>query len=170
MRERIRRFEAGEGPKPVLGQFSFDENRGREVARARRWLARAERELAAAREHATAPSGQGGEAAASPGVPGRGRRGPRGTDTRGERPAARRNVTDPDSRMMQDADGGQVQGYNAQLAVSGDGLVLGAEAVQDCNYPRQMRPCDVSPGVDSPPVRPNYSSPPWCSTSASSCT
>jgi hypothetical protein len=33
MRERIRRFEAGQGPKPVPGQFSFDENRGREVAR-----------------------------------------------------------------------------------------------------------------------------------------
>jgi len=57
MRERIRRFEAGEGPKPVLGQFSFDENRGREIARARRWLARAERELEAARELAAALSG-----------------------------------------------------------------------------------------------------------------
>jgi transposase len=140
MRERIRRFEAGEDPKPVLGQFSFDENRGREVARARRWLARAERELAAAQERAAAPSGQGGEAAAMPAVPGGGRRGPRGKDTRGERPAARRNVTDPDSRMMHDADGGQIQGYNAQLAVSGDGLILCAEVVQDCNDRRQMRP------------------------------
>jgi len=140
MRERIRRFEEGEGTKPVLGQFSFDENRGREVARARRWLGRAERELAAVRELVAAPSGQGGQAAAAPAVPGGGRWGPRGKDTRNERPAARRNVTDPDSRMMQDADGGQIQGYNAQLAVSGDGLILTADVVQDCNDRRQMRP------------------------------
>jgi transposase len=139
MRDRIRRFEAGEGPKPVLGQFSFDENRGREVARARRWLARAERELAAARERAAVPSGQVGEAVA-PAVPGGGKWGPRGQSTRNERPAARRNVTDPDSRMMQDADGGQVQGYNAQLAVGGDGLILSAEVVQDCNDRQQARP------------------------------
>ena len=50
MHERIRRFEAGEGPKPNLGPFSFDEDKGREVARARRWVTRAERELAAARQ------------------------------------------------------------------------------------------------------------------------
>jgi transposase len=140
MRERIRRFDAGEEPKPVLGQFSFDEDRGREVARARRWLARAERELAAARERVAARSGQGGEAAAPPAVPGGGRWGPRGQGTRNERPGARRNVTDPDSRMMQDADGGQIQGYNAQLAVGADGLILSAELVQDCNDRRQMRP------------------------------
>jgi transposase len=48
MRERIRRFDAGEEPKPVLGQFSFDENRGREVARAGRWLARAARSMSPA--------------------------------------------------------------------------------------------------------------------------
>ena len=27
MRERIRRFKAGEGPKPNLGPFSFDEDK-----------------------------------------------------------------------------------------------------------------------------------------------
>jgi transposase len=140
MRERIRRFEADEGPKPVLGQFSFDENRGREVARARRWMARAERELAAARQRAAASSGQPGEAAAQPPVPGGGRRGQRRANTRGSRPIARRNVTDPDSRLMHGADGGQLQGYNAQLAVSGDGLILNADVVQDCNDRRQLRP------------------------------
>jgi hypothetical protein len=36
MRERIRRFEAGQGLKPNLGPFSCDENNGREVARAKR--------------------------------------------------------------------------------------------------------------------------------------
>ncbi|MFJ5219594.1 hypothetical protein ACIP98_33435 [Streptomyces sp. NPDC088354] len=49
MRERLRLFEAGHGPRPVLGPFSFDEERGREVARAKRWVARAENELARAR-------------------------------------------------------------------------------------------------------------------------
>jgi hypothetical protein len=42
--------------------------------------------------------------------------------------------------MMQGADGGQIQGYNGQLAVSGDGLILTADVVQDCNDRRQMRP------------------------------
>ena len=137
MRERIRRFEAGEGPKPNPGPFSFDENRGREVARARRWVARAEQELAAARQRAAAPPAEPpGEMA----VPGGGRRGPRSKDAREERPAARRNVTDPDSRPMQGADGGQLQGYNAQLAVSADGLILSPEVVQDCNDRRQLQP------------------------------
>ena len=48
--------------------------------------------------------------------------------------------TDPDSRLMQDADGGQLQGYNAQLAVSADGLILSPELVQDCNDRRQLQP------------------------------
>jgi transposase len=139
MRERIRRFEAGESPKPNLGPFSFDENKGREVARARRWVTRAERELAAARQAASGPAAQPGQDAAAA-VPGGGRRGRRGTRSRDERPAARRNVTDPDSRLMQGADGGQLQGYNAQLAVSADGLILSPELVQDCNDRRQLQP------------------------------
>jgi transposase len=139
MRERIRRSEAGQGPKPNLGPFSFDENRGREVARARRWVTRAERELAAARQRASGPAAQPGQDAAAA-VPGGGRRGQRGTKARDERPAARRNVTDPDSRLMQGADGGQLQGYNAELAVSADGLILSPELVQDCNDRRQLQP------------------------------
>jgi transposase len=139
MRERIRRFEAGEGPKPNLGPFSFDEDKGREVARARRWVTRAERELAAARQPASGPGAQPGEDAAAA-VPGGGRRGQRGAKSGDERPAARRNVTDPDSRLMQGADGGQLQGYNAELAVSADGLILSPELVQDCNDRRQLQP------------------------------
>lgn len=72
MRERIRRFEAGEGPKPNPGPFSFDENRGREVALAHRWVARAGRELAAARQRAAAAADRAGEAAGLPAVPGGG--------------------------------------------------------------------------------------------------
>ena len=139
MRERIRRFEAGEGPKPNPGPFSFDEDRGREVARARRWVTRAERELAAARQAASAPAAQP-DGTAAVAVPGGGRRGQRGQKSRDDRPAARRNVTDPDSRLMQDANGGQVQSYNAQLAVSADGLILSPELAQDCNDRRQLRP------------------------------
>lgn len=106
MRERIRRLEAGEGPKPNLGPFSFDENRGQDVARARRWVTRAERELAAAQQQvACTPEQQPSGNAATSAVPGGGRRGPRSKNTREERPAARRNVTDPDSRPMQGADG-----------------------------------------------------------------
>ena len=41
---------------------------------------------------------------------------------------------------MQDTDGGQLQGYNAQLAVSADGLILSPELVQDCNDRRQLQP------------------------------
>ena len=135
MRERIRRFEAREGPKPNLGPFSFDENKGREVARARRWVTRAERGLAVASSSAAQPA----EDAAAP-VPGGGRRGQRAKKSRDDRPAARRNVTDLDSRQMQHADGGQLQGYNAQLAVSTDGLILSPELVQDCNDRRQLQP------------------------------
>ncbi|MEU0486096.1 transposase [Streptosporangium sp. NPDC006013] len=139
MRERIRRFEAGEGLKPHLGPFSFDENRGREVARAKRWVARAEQELVAARAGRASPPPECGQADLSP-VPGGGRHGPRGITTKDERPVARRNVTDPDSRLMHDRNGGAIQGYNAQLAVSDDGLILSPEVVQDANDRRQLRP------------------------------
>ena len=44
------------------------------------------------------------------------------------------NLTDPDSRLMtHGAGGGSVQGYNAQLAVSDDHLVLGVHLSQDAN-------------------------------------
>ncbi|MFB9840023.1 transposase [Actinoallomurus acaciae] len=139
MRERIRRFEAGEGPKPNLGPFSFDENRGQQVARAKRWVARAERELAAARARTSSPPSESQQADLTP-VPGGGRHGPRGIKSKDERPVARCNVTDPDSRLMQDRNGGTIQGYNAQLAVSDDGLILSPQVVQDANDRRQLRP------------------------------
>ncbi|MFD0884686.1 transposase [Streptosporangium algeriense] len=139
MRERIRRFEAGEGPKPHLGPFSFDENRGQQVARAKRWVTRAERELVAVRARQASPPPECEQADLSP-VPGGGRHRPRGIAAKDERPLARRNVTDPDSRLMHDRNGGAIQGYNVQLAVSDDGLILSPEAVQDANDRRQLRP------------------------------
>ncbi|MEV3987252.1 transposase [Nonomuraea sp. NPDC049758] len=139
VREQMRRFEAGQGPRPHLGPFSFDENRGQQVARAKRWVARAERELATVRTRKTAPEAEGTHSDLSP-VPGGGRHGPRGITVKSERPVARRNVTDPDSRLMHDSHGGTVQGYNAQLAVADDGLILATRLVQDVNDRRQLRP------------------------------
>jgi transposase len=52
----------------------------------------------------------------------------RGEGPRARRNTVRRNTTDPDSRVMKAGRGGGfVQGYNAQLAVSDDHLILGTE-------------------------------------------
>ena len=139
MRERMRQFEAGQGPKPNLGPFSFDENRGQQMARAKRWVARAERELAVARARKAGPPAEHEQDDLLP-VPGGGRHGPRGITSKDDRPAVRRNVTDPDSRLMHDSNGGAIQGYNAQLAVRDDGLILSAQLVQDINDRRQLQP------------------------------
>jgi transposase len=45
-------------------------------------------------------------------------------------PEVQANVTDPDSRIMK-TPGGWVQGYNAQAAVSADGVILAAQVTQD---------------------------------------
>jgi transposase len=51
----------------------------------------------------------------------------------------RANVTDPDTRLMHGPHG-WVQGYNAQAAVSEDGIVLAAEVTQDHNDVHQCQP------------------------------
>lgn len=43
------------------------------------------------------------------------------------------NISDPDSRLMSTANGGAIQGYNAQLAVTDDHLILGVHLSQDAN-------------------------------------
>jgi transposase len=50
------------------------------------------------------------------------------------------NVTDPDSRIMKDAHGRYLAGYNAQNAVSGDWLALASEVVDDENDLHQLHP------------------------------
>ena len=55
----------------------------------------------------------------------------------GQEPQA--NVTDPDSRIMK-TQRGWAQGYNAQAAVSQDGLVLVAAVTQDQNDSGQLQP------------------------------
>jgi transposase len=136
MRARLADYEAGIGPKPNLGPFSFDDQRGQDVARAKRWVRRAERELDTARHTRDTDATTSDERT----VPGGGRRGPRSRTAKEPQPVVRRNVTDVDSRLMRNADGGSLQGYNAQLAVSADGLILHQQLVQDANDRRQLQP------------------------------
>jgi hypothetical protein len=132
VREQLRLAEAGQGPKPNLGLFSFDETKGKEVSRARQRLARAEQALTAAQATAgekDLPTNRGRGGSKEP---------------RSVRRQVRRNVTDPDSRLMSAADGGAVQGYNAQLAVASDGQVLVPELVQDANDLHQFQPMSTA--------------------------
>jgi transposase len=55
-------------------------------------------------------------------------------------PAPRRNVTDPESRLMPVRGGGFIQGYNCQDAAADDRLMLGGYACQDPGDQRQARP------------------------------
>lgn len=50
------------------------------------------------------------------------------------------NLTDPDSRLMIDAAGGSLQGYNAQIAVSDDHFILARHLSQDPNDARCFEP------------------------------
>jgi transposase len=50
------------------------------------------------------------------------------------------NLTDPHSRLMSTANGGKVHGYNAQVAVTDDHLILGVHLSQDGNDTRCFRP------------------------------
>jgi transposase len=50
------------------------------------------------------------------------------------------NLTDPDSRLMTTANGGSVQGYNAQVAVTDEHLILGIHLSQDANDLRCFAP------------------------------
>lgn len=52
---------------------------------------------------------------------------------RGRKKPRRVNLTDPDSRVLSTADGGFVQGYNCQIAVAEDGLVVAAKATNQAN-------------------------------------
>ena len=49
------------------------------------------------------------------------------------------NLTDPESRIMK-ARQGYVQGYNAQLVVTKDQIIVAAEVVQDQNDVHQLLP------------------------------
>jgi transposase len=53
---------------------------------------------------------------------------------------AKRNVTDPDSRLMPVRGGGFIQGYNAQNVTSEDGLVIATELTGDTADTRWWKP------------------------------
>ncbi len=61
-----------------------------------------------------------------------------GTDQRPQ-PQPRRNVTDPDSRLLPVRGGGFTQGYNCQDAAADDRLMLGGYACQDTGDARQAQ-------------------------------
>ena len=50
-----------------------------------------------------------------------------------------RNLTDPDSRMMR-GNAGWVQGYNAQMAVSDDHLIVACDVTSKVNDHAQLEP------------------------------
>ena len=52
----------------------------------------------------------------------------------------KRNLTDPDTRFMPVRGGGFILGYNAQLAVSADHLILAYDVVQDPGDVNQLMP------------------------------
>jgi transposase len=52
----------------------------------------------------------------------------------------RRNLTDPDSRVMPTRGKGFIQGYNAQIAVSDDHLIVATDITQDTNDKRAFIP------------------------------
>jgi transposase len=93
-----RPFRGGHIPKPVEAD--------RHVKRAQAALDRAIAERAAHRQAQAQPVAQA-DAASGP-----------------EPKAPKRNITDPQSRMMRLRGGGWVQGYNCQAATSSDGLII----------------------------------------------
>jgi hypothetical protein len=103
--------EADEADEAVSGHDSPA------TARLQQKLATLEAAIAAAQEM----TGTGGETAANSGTGGEARSG--GSRESGDVVV---NVTDPDSRMMHDAHGGSLQGYNAQVAASEGGVIVGA--------------------------------------------
>jgi len=104
---------------------------------ARRQLAEAEAETEAAARSVTPPA-----PVLEPTEPAPDRVARRGrpTTTAGRRQGwTERNPTDPDSRKMRASDG-WIQGYNGQIVVAEDGLILAAELTQDANDVRQLGP------------------------------
>jgi transposase len=152
-RERAARaVEAARGGNPGPGKPAA----GAEVALAEQALARAvaEHEARAAAWHAAAAAGR--RPRGKPPVPTQDYTRVRAARERLERaqareaareqagqdaPApARRNVTDPGSRLMPVRGGGFIQGYNAQNVTSSDGLIIAARLTDDTTGTRWYEP------------------------------
>jgi transposase len=63
-----------------------------------------------------------------------------------KKPQPRRNVTDPDSRLLPVRGGGFIQGYNCQDAAADDRLMLGGYACQDPGDDLQAQPLASAAG------------------------
>jgi transposase len=65
-----------------------------------------------------------------------------GRDQEGDqqRDARTRNITDPHSRLMPVRGGGFIQGYNAQVVATADGLILATELTQDTGDAQWFEP------------------------------
>lgn len=110
--ERRRAEAEAQGRKP-MGRRPTDVDHRVRVLRARRWL-----EKVKAEAQAEQPAAQ---SAAQPGKP------------------RYRNITDPDARSMTTAKG-WIVGYNVQLAVTADQIIVAADATQDPTDPRAFIP------------------------------
>src|SRR6202012_4818199 len=64
------------------------------------------------------------------------------------REPARRNVTDPASRLMPVRGGGFIQGYNAQNVTSEDGLVIATRLTSDTTDTRWWEPMMKAAAAD----------------------
>src|SRR6267154_2867722 len=126
---RLRLEEAVAAEQAVLADWQARKAAGQRVTRppaapgtgkkARRARAR----LEALQAGAAAEAGQAADA---------------GNEKKGAK-APRRNVTDPDSRLLPVRGGGFTQGYNCQDAAAGDRLMLGGYACQDTGDAQQAQ-------------------------------
>jgi transposase len=74
------------------------------------------------------------------------------TATPGSQP--RTNLTDPDSRLMPQANGTYVQGYNAQLAVEAQGLIVGQHVCQSTSDITALK--DTACAIEAEPGQIDY--------------
>jgi transposase len=114
-------------------ELADPEQRKRVLADAKRRLAKAEQAQAAA-DHSDAAAGAAHEARiVEARAAGRSR-------PAQPKPVERVNLTDPDSRLLQRADHGWIQGYTGQLVVSDDHLVLATGVCTDPTDHHQLAP------------------------------
>ncbi len=96
----------------------------------------------------TSPAGAGRRAG------GRGRGRCRAEGEGAQRPGPVRNITDPDSRLMPVRGGGFIQGYNAQVVTSADGLIIATRltgTTGDTTWFTPMMAAAQTPPRSSPP-------------------
>ena len=143
--EYLRRVEAGEtvrgAPPAGIDPVRFHQARlARAKARLAASAAKTEAHYIAARHIRQAQRDlQAAQAATTAGTVDRATAAARKRRRRGD-PAPVVNTTDPDSRKMATRSGGIVQGFNAQIAVTDDHLILATTLTQDANDYNSFEP------------------------------